>query len=134
MPDCRAAAPVQRGWTLALLRLVVPLVISGGCERRVAGGSIDGKAVFAAACATCHGAEGIPPPGMAAQLGVRNLRAPEFRSRVTPELVVHQVRNGSKNKLMPAFAGALSEEQIRAVAVYVAKTLGAAPPGTGARI
>jgi cytochrome c oxidase cbb3-type subunit III len=110
---------------------VLVLLLATGCERKVAGGSVDGAAVFAAACSTCHGAEGTPPPGMVAQLGVRNLRSPEFRARATPELVANQVRNGSKNKLMPAFTGALSEEQILAVARYVAKTLGATSPTTG---
>ena len=35
-------------------------------------------------------------------------------------MVENQVRNGSQNKLMPAFAGALSDDQISAVAAYVA--------------
>jgi mono/diheme cytochrome c family protein len=100
------------------------LGIGGACDREVAGGSLDGKAVFAAACVTCHGTEGTPPASMVAQLGVRDLRNPEFRARVTPELVAIQVRNGSKNRLMPAFSGALSDAQIRAVAAYVAGTLG----------
>ena len=48
---------------------------------------------------------------------------PEFRARVAasgPGLVEQQVRHGSKNKLMPAFEGAISDAQIRAVAAYVA--------------
>lgn len=86
----------------------------------MASGSVDGKEVFAAACANCHGPEGTPPPSMAAQLGVRDLRSAEFRARATVALIEHQVRTGSPNKLMPAFAGALSEEQMRAVAEHVA--------------
>jgi mono/diheme cytochrome c family protein len=108
-------------WVVAAL---AGLALSAGCDRPVAGGAVDGKEVFAAACATCHGAEGTPPPSMAAQLGVRDLRSPEFRARTTVELVEHQVRTGSSNKLMPAFAGALSEAQIRAVATYVTSAMG----------
>lgn len=57
---------------------------------------------------------------MTQRIGVRDLTAAEFRARVTPELVEAQVRTGSKNKLMPAFDGALTADQIKAVAAYVA--------------
>ena len=65
---------------------------------------------------------------MVAQLGVRDLTASEFRARVTPELVEHQVRTGSKSKLMPAFEGAISDAQIAAVSAYVASPQFVAPP------
>jgi mono/diheme cytochrome c family protein len=93
-----------------------------GCGK-VAGGSVDGKAIFASACATCHGANGTPPASMVAQLGVRDLRSAEFRARATVELVEHQVLAGSKNKLMPSFAGALEPAQIKAVAEFVTRGL-----------
>ncbi len=129
----------SRRFVASLADLLSPLALVGatlavlaGCDRPVAGGTVDGKEVFAAACSTCHGAEGTPPASMAAQLGVRDLRGAEFRSRVTLELVEHQVRTGSPNKLMPAFAGALSDAQIRAVSAHVTSamgsTTGAAPP------
>lgn len=57
---------------------------------------------------------------MAAQLKVRDLTDPAWRTKATPSLVAHQVRSGSMNKLMPSFTGALSEAQITAVAAYVA--------------
>ena len=59
---------------------------------------------------------------MIAHLGVRDLTSAEFRARVTPALVEAQIRGGSKNKLMPAFEGALSDAQIKAVAAYVASS------------
>jgi mono/diheme cytochrome c family protein len=83
----------------------------------------DGKAVFQLMCASCHGADGRPPAAMAARLGVRDLTSREFRARITelgPELVEQQVRTGSKNKLMPSFAGAIDDAQIKAVAAFVA--------------
>lgn len=118
-------------WLAALCSLAA--AAGAGCNRPAAGGSVDGKEVFAYACVNCHGPEGTPPPSMAAQLGVRDLRSAEFRARVTAELVEHQVRTGSKNKLMPAFTGALSDAQIRAVAAFVAAGMtspSAAPPGS----
>jgi len=104
--------------------------IGSGCSGPAGGttdGKEDGKAVFQTMCATCHGPDGRPPEAMVARIGVRNLADPEFRARVTPELVEHQVRAGSKTKLMPAFAGALSDAQITAVATWVASPQFAAP-------
>ena len=90
------------------------------CDRGAAGGSTDGAQVYQSVCATCHGADGKPPEAMVARLNVRDLSSTELRARVTPALVEHQVRTGSKNKLMPAFEGALTDAQIKAVAEYVA--------------
>lgn len=99
----------------------------GACSGQPAGGSADGQAVFQLVCASCHGPDGRPPAAMVARLGVRDLTAAEFRARVTPALVEQQVRTGSKNKLMPAFEGAVSDAQIKAVAAYVASPQFAAP-------
>jgi mono/diheme cytochrome c family protein len=98
------------------------------CTRGPSSDATDGRAVFQSLCATCHGADGRPPAAMMARLGVRDLTAPEFRARVTPGLVEQQVRSGSSNKLMPAFAGAISDAQIAAVAAYVASPRFVAPP------
>ena len=57
---------------------------------------------------------------MATRLGVRDLTSAELRARITPALVAAQIRTGSPNKLMPSFAGAFTEEQIQAIADYVA--------------
>ena len=100
-----------RTWTLVALL--------GACTKP-AGGSSDGATVYDSVCAACHGQTGHPSEQMVRQLGVRDLGAPEVRAKLTPELVEHQVRAGSTNKLMPAFEGALSNEQIKAVSAYVA--------------
>ena len=105
-----------------MFRLLVALALSA-CTADAAGGAVDGAAVFARACATCHGPRGRPDAGMVARLGVRDLTAPEFRARATRALVMQQVRKGSDNKLMPSFAGTLSERQMAAVAAYVAAGL-----------
>lgn len=93
--------------------------VACGCGNP-AGDETGGPQVFQAVCAACHGPTGKPDPALVARLGVRDLTAPEFRARVTPELVEHQIRTGSKNKLMPSFEGAIEDAQIRAVAAYVA--------------
>ena len=104
----------MRSW----LALVLVFTL-GACNGTPAGGA-NGPATFRSMCATCHGETGKPTEAMVARLAVRDLTAKEFRVRVTPALVETQVRSGSKNKLMPAFAGALTDEQIAAVASYVA--------------
>ena len=95
-------------------------VLAVACNQRPAGGSVDGGEVFAATCVTCHGSAGKPNQMMIERLGVRDLTSPELRAKITPAYVEQQVRKGSANKLMPAFERALTEEQIKAVAAYVA--------------
>jgi mono/diheme cytochrome c family protein len=101
------------------MKVALLLLLAAGCHREVAGGKADGPAVFAEACARCHGDKGRPSASMESQLHVRDLTSPEFRARASQELIENQVRKGSANGVMPAFAGALKEEQIEAVAQYV---------------
>lgn len=119
----------MKSWLLA----AAVVMGAGACNRDPVGGSADGASVYATLCATCHGPDGRPPAAMVARLGVRDLTAPELRARIAasgPGLVEQQVRHGSQNKLMPAFEGAISDAQIRAVAAYVASPgFPAASPG-----
>ena len=97
------------------------LVFVAACSaQEQAGSTTNGAELYGKFCATCHGPTGKPDATMAARLGVRDLTSAELRARVTPGLVEQQVRNGSQNKLMPAFAGAFTDEQIQAIAAYVA--------------
>jgi mono/diheme cytochrome c family protein len=93
------------------------LIVLAGCTSTA--DLKDGKQVYDQICVTCHGPTGTPDATMVAKLGVKDLRAQELRSRITTYLVENQVKHGSKNKLMPAFEGALSDVQIKAVADYV---------------
>lgn len=100
---------------------VVGMALLAACDKggSAAGASTDGAQIYQSLCATCHGSDGKPPAAMTARLAVRDLSSSEFRTRASIGLVEEQVRSGSKNRLMPAFAGALSEDQIKAVAAYV---------------
>jgi mono/diheme cytochrome c family protein len=101
------------------VRRLALVILVAACSGEQAGSSVDGADLYARFCATCHGPTGKPDPTMAARLAVRDLTAPEFRAKVTYALVETQVRQGSQNKLMPAFAGAFTDEQIAALAKYV---------------
>jgi len=94
------------------------LALLAACDKGTSG--TDGAQLYSAYCATCHGPDGKPSATMIARMNVRDLTAVELRSRITVELVEQQIRKGSQNKLMPAFEGALADEQIKAIAAFVA--------------
>ncbi len=105
------------------ISIAVFAAFAAACSGQVAGGSTDGAKVFAAACARCHGERGRPPQQMVDQLGVRDLTGAEWKARRALATVEHQVRQGAASGRMPAFTGALTDAQIKAVAAYV-MTLG----------
>lgn len=102
------------------VRSVALVILVAACSAgEQAGSSTNGAELFGRLCSTCHGPNGKPDATMAARLNVRDLTAPEFRARVSYALVETQIRQGSQNKLMPSFQGALTDEQIQALAKYV---------------
>lgn len=119
------------------LAVTSTVAVASGCgDHPVAGGKVDGKAVYDQACASCHGPTGKPSAAMVAQLGVRDLTEDAFRSRATLPLIRHQVMKGSPDKRMPALEYVLSSAQIDAVAQYVLAMIGrgsapASAPGQG---
>jgi mono/diheme cytochrome c family protein len=114
----------RKAWdgTSRAVRVVAFALLLAACHGDAAEGPVDASQVFASACAKCHGPRGQPSEQMVVRFGVRDLTAPEFRVRATSELVEAQVRGGSKNKLMPAFEGALTDPEIKAVAHFVASS------------
>jgi mono/diheme cytochrome c family protein len=99
---------------------VALVLVLAACSRQQATTSRGGPELFETYCTRCHGPKGKPDATMVATLNVRDLTAPEMRAKITWELVENQVRTGSKNKLMPSFQGLMSDEEIHALAVYVA--------------
>jgi mono/diheme cytochrome c family protein len=77
-------------------------------------GGADGAAVFANSCGSCHTLEAA---------GTSGTTGPNLDD-VQPdaETVEEQVRNGGGG--MPAFEGQLSDDEIEAVAAYVAESAG----------
>ncbi len=105
------------------MKVVLPLLVLlalAGCEREVAGGKVDGAAVFSAACSRCHGDHGVPPKALKAQMGAKDLTDPALQDRLKDADIAHQVRHGSANKMMPAFdTTVISDAQLAVLIAHV---------------
>ena len=106
-------------WHIPTVKPWILLALFAGCEAGPRTTTTEGDKLYQQYCALCHGPTGKPTEAMIARMNVRDLTSKELRDRVTPTLVEQQVRKGSQNKLMPAFEGALTDEQIKAIAAYV---------------
>ena len=95
---------------IAVTLAVLALTAVAGAAR-----AEDGKAVFAAKCAICHGPDGKGQSPMGQKLGAKDLTA----AKLTEAQVKATVENGKAPKMM-AFKGKLEPAQIDAVAKYVA--------------
>jgi len=78
----------------------------------------DGKAVFAAKCASCHGPDGKGQTKMGEKLGVKDLT----KTTLSQADVQKTIETGKPPKMTP-YKGKLSDSEIKAVAEYVKGTL-----------
>lgn len=115
------AAGVARALRRGATALAVAGAVSGaaGCERSIASGQADGRAIFMEVCARCHGPRGTPTPADVARLGVKDLADPKLQDQLSDDRIRRQILRGSDNQNMPAFEGALTDDQIAAVIRYV---------------
>jgi mono/diheme cytochrome c family protein len=97
----------MRGFAICL----VVLLVSGGFAA-AADAPPDGKALYAAKCAMCHGADGV---AKAAGKGSRNFNDPAYQATVEE---IATITADGKNK-MPKYAGKLTPEEIKAIAEHV---------------
>jgi mono/diheme cytochrome c family protein len=90
-----------------------------GCTRSEASDAINGRDLFTATCARCHGTggsgglamwEGGPSP--------TDFRSHEFQSRRTNVELARAIKLG-KPPGMPAFGGTFNDDQIAALVSYV---------------
>jgi mono/diheme cytochrome c family protein len=75
-----------------------------------------GADTYKAKCAMCHGADGLAATPMAKNLKVLSFKAPEM-VKATDAQFFASTKNG-KNK-MPAYAGKLTDAQIKDVVAYI---------------
>jgi len=90
-----------------------------GCSAEIADGRADGAAIFSEVCARCHGSNGVPDPTNVARIGVKPLNSPHVQAQLSDADIRQQILRGSRNRQMPAFAGALSDEQVSAIIAHV---------------
>jgi len=74
-----------------------------------------GEAVYKAKCQSCHGAEGMPNPGIAKAMGVKPANDSAVKSQSEAQMIA--VTTNGKGK-MPAFKGKLTDAQIKDSVAY----------------
>jgi mono/diheme cytochrome c family protein len=73
-----------------------------------------GEATYKAKCQMCHGATGVPNPGIAKNMGVKAITDPAIKSLTVAQMIA-TVKNG-KGKMKPV-AG-LTEAQIKEAVIF----------------
>jgi mono/diheme cytochrome c family protein len=79
----------------------------------------DGKALYSAKCASCHGADGVPKKMGA---GSKAFGDPEFKKTATADSIVKDIKQG-KGKMKPVKH--VTDEEAAAIAAHIL-TIGAA--------
>lgn len=92
----------------------------------------EGRELWAANCASCHGADGASD-----EVGTPSLNSQQFLTSATDEQIHHVTAAGVPGTEMPAwwveFGGALTDDQIRAVVAYIRLWESTAPDEPGWR-
>jgi len=74
-----------------------------------------GEATYKAKCQSCHGAAGVPNPGIAKMMGVKPATDPAVKSSTEAKMIAVTTNGDGK---MPAFKGKLSDAEIKASVDY----------------
>jgi mono/diheme cytochrome c family protein len=69
-----------------------------------------GEATYKAKCQSCHGATGVPSPGMAKAMGVKPASDPAVKSQTEAKMIAITTNGEGK---MPAFKAKLTDAQIK---------------------
>jgi mono/diheme cytochrome c family protein len=80
----------------------------------------DGKAIYGAKCALCHGKEGVPPP-IFAQKKAPNFQDAAWHKTRTDAQLRKSISAGVSGTMMAGFASKLSAAEIDAVIAYLRK-------------
>lgn len=81
--------------------------------------SEDGKEIFEATCAKCHGLDGKGEPSAKLRLGVPDMTDPAWQERLTDEQILETIRKGTHSGKMPGFGTTFRPEQERAIIRHV---------------
>lgn len=69
-----------------------------------------GETVYKARCQSCHGAQGVPNPGIAKNLGVKAASDPAVKAHSEAQMIA--ITANGKGK-MPAYNGKLTSAEIK---------------------
>ena len=102
-------------------RLVLLGALLGVSPAAAQADGVNGKAIYDARCALCHGVEGRGdgPVGAALKPPATNFTTPEFGKGASLERLKDSVAQGKPGTAMIAFGKTLKPEEIEAVARYV---------------
>jgi mono/diheme cytochrome c family protein len=88
-----------------------------------AAGAPDGKALFEAKCALCHGVDGTPK---AVTKNSGNFGDPAWQAARTDEDIRKVMREGRTGTMLASFEGRLDDAQMRAIVAHI-RTLAKKP-------
>lgn len=74
-----------------------------------------GEATYKIKCQSCHGAQGVPNPGIAKAMGVKAASDPAVKSETEADMIA--ITTNGKGK-MPAYKGKLSDADIKGAVEY----------------
>jgi cytochrome c6 len=74
-----------------------------------------GEATYKAKCQSCHGAQGVPNPGIAKAMGVKPADDPAVKAESAAQMIAITTNGKAK---MPAFKSKLSDAEIKASVDY----------------
>jgi mono/diheme cytochrome c family protein len=101
----------------AIVSIVSLLIISTISVR-----AADAKANWAANCAQCHGKSGAADTKMGKQLNAKDLTDPKVQAAFSDAKATQSIKEGVKEggkTTMKAFAGKLTDDEIKALVAYV---------------
>jgi cytochrome c6 len=102
----------------AIVSVVLTLLFTSAYSLRAA----DAKANWAANCAQCHGKGGAADTKMGKQLNAKDLTDPKVQAAFSDAKAAQSIKEGVKENgktTMKAFAGKLSDDEIKALVAYV---------------
>ena len=102
----------------AIVSIIITLLVASAYSLRAA----DAKASWDKHCAQCHGKTGAADTKMGKQLNARDLTDAKVQATFTDAKATQSIKEGVKEgskTTMTAFAGKLTDDEIKALVAYV---------------
>ncbi len=107
-------------FSMALAAAVIALSVGSGFANSATPAAFqDGKAIYEAKCAKCHGADGKGVDKFKKQ-GVKDMTDPNWQKAHSDAKIKADINNG-KGDFMPAWKGKLKSAEINAVVQHIRK-------------